>query len=152
MSDASGGSGGGEWVGARYGGAGAVGGSSGVERGGSASSMATGSEGDRKGDGSCSDDGHVGRAGDGEGICKEGDWLFVGDDGDDDMGRTDDGGENKGSDASYGCEDGQTGEDVGLETGATANKGVTYRELATRTLSRTVATMNGQAMRVRVQG
>ena len=71
MSDASGGSGGGEWVGARYGGAGAVGGLSGVERGGSTSSMATGSEGDRRGDGFCSDDGHVGRAGKGDGIGRE---------------------------------------------------------------------------------
>ena len=123
MSDTSGGRGGGEWVSARCAGAGAVGGSSGVERGGSASSMATGSEGDRKGDGSCSDDGHVGHAGDGKGICKEGDWIFVGDDGDDDVVRTDDRGKNKGSDASYGCDDGQIGKDVGMGSVGNSEQG-----------------------------
>ena len=123
MSDTSGGRGGGEWVGARSGGGSVIGGSSGVERGGSALSMANEGEGDRKGDGLCSDDGHVGCACDGEGICREGDWLFVGDDGGNDVVRTDDGGENEGSDASYGCDNGQTGEDVGMGSAGDSGRG-----------------------------
>ena len=67
MSDVSGGSGGGKWVGVRCGGGGAIGGLSSVERGGNVASTGNGGEGNRKGDKSCSNDdservGHVGDA------------------------------------------------------------------------------------------
>ena len=56
MSDVSGGSGGGEWVGARCGGGGVIGGSSGVERGGSdVASTYNECEGDGRAAKSCGD-------------------------------------------------------------------------------------------------
>ena len=61
----------------------------------------------------------MGHGGNGKGVSRAGNWLLVGEGGDDDMARMGDGGENddsEGSNASYGCDDGQTGEDIGLGT------------------------------------
>lgn len=79
-------------------------------------SMGNRSEGDGKDAKSCSDGDseRVGRVSNAKGIIREGNWLFVRGGGGDDMAKTDDEGKNnKGSDASYSCDDGQTCEGVG---------------------------------------
>ena len=127
MSDVSGGSGGSKWVGARCGGGGVIGGSLGVERGGSdAASTYNECESDRKAAKSCGDNNseQVGHGGNGKGVSREGDWLLLGEGGDDDMARMGDGGKNDGgSDASYGCDDRQTGEDIGMGTAGNSERG-----------------------------
>ena len=55
-----------------------------------------------------------------------GDWLLIGEGGDDNVVRMGDGGENddlEGSNASYSCDNGQTGEDVGLGTAGDSEQG-----------------------------
>ena len=114
-------------------------------------SMGNRSEGDGKDDKSCSDGDseRVGRVGNAKGIVREGNWLFVEEWRGDDVAKTDDKGKNnKGSDASYSCDDGQMCEGIG--TGM-ANGEAMYCERATEALSRIVVTTNGGAIRARVR-